>query len=150
MAQALVKDTVRGSARTVFSKLAGALKTVVIARYFGAAGVLDAYLLAFLPVSFVIDVLSGSMINALLPAFVEANENDGRRAALALYGNVQMRMLAILTGVAALLGLFAWPVLHVLATGFDDEKIRLTSEMMFIMLPFVPLSACNVCWRALL
>ena len=148
--RAIVKHTATVGVLTILAKVAGALKTVVIARYFGAAGVLDAYLLAFLPVSFVMDVVSGSMMNALLPAFVDANENDGRSAAMALYGSVQVRMLAILTAVGVLLAAFAWPVLHVLATGFDNAKIRLTSEMMFLMLPILPLSALNVCWRALL
>jgi putative peptidoglycan lipid II flippase len=150
MPQALVRDTAKVSGLTVLSKVAGALKTIVIARYFGAAGVLDTYLLAFLPVSFLIDVVSGSMINALLPAFVDTSERDGRNKALALYGSVQIRILGVLLGVGAILAVFAGPLLHILATGFDDEKIRLTRDLMFIMLPILPLSALNVCWRALL
>ena len=122
----------------------------MIARYFGAAGILDAYLLAFLPVSFLIDVVSGSMMNALLPAFIETGERRGRNAALALYGSVQIRILALLIACAALLAACAGPVLHILATGFDDEKIRLTRNLMFTMLPILPLSALNICWRALL
>lgn len=146
----LAKHTATVSIFTILSKVAGALKTVIIARYFGAAGVLDTYLLAFLPVSFVIDVLSGSMMNDLLPAFVETSESHGRKAALALHGSVQIRILGILLGIAAILAACAWPVLHLLATGFDDAKIRLTSEMMLFMLPILPLSARNVCWRSLL
>lgn len=150
MPQALVRDTATVSILTILSKVGGAVKTIVIARYFGAAGVLDTYLLAFLPVSFVIDVVSGSMMNALLPAFVDAAERRGRNEALALYGSVQIRMLAILITAAALLGAAAGPILHLLATGFNDDKIRLTRNLMFIMLPILPLSALNVSWRALL
>src|ERR1051325_3832610 len=150
MRQALVVDTAKVSVLTILSKIAGALKTIVIARYFGAAGVLDTYLLAFLPVSFVMDVLSGSMINALLPAFVEASERGGREDALALYGSVQARTFAMLVAVAAILTAAAHPLLHLLATGFDDEKVRLTATLMFIMIPILPLSALNVSWRALL
>jgi len=150
MRQALVVDTAKVSVLTILSKIAGALKTIVIARYFGAAGVLDTYLLAFLPVSFVMDVLSGSMINALLPAFVEASERGGREDALALYGSVQARTFAMLVAIAAILTAAAHPLLHLLATGFDDEKVRLTATLMFIMIPILPLSALNVSWRALL
>ena len=150
MPQALVKDTATVSVLTILSKVAGALKTIVIARYFGAAGVLDTYLLAFLPVSFVIDVVSGSMMNALLPAFVDAAEHRSRREALLLYGSVQIRILGILVLAAAILAAGAGPILHFLATGFDDEKIRLTRDLMCIMLPILPLSALNVSWRALL
>src|SRR4051812_39912464 len=100
MPRALVRDTAKVSILTILSKIAGAAKTIVIARYFGAAGVLDTYLLAFLPVSFLIDVVSGSMINALLPAFVNASELEGREEALALYGQVQLRILGILLALA--------------------------------------------------
>jgi len=150
MPRALVRDTAKVSILTILSKIAGAAKTVVIARYFGAAGVLDTYLLAFLPVSFLIDVVSGSMINALLPAFVDASEREGREEALALYGRVQVRILGILLATAVVLGIGAGPILHLLATGFDDEKIRLTRKMLLIMLPILPLSALNVTWRAVL
>jgi putative peptidoglycan lipid II flippase len=150
MPPALVRNTAKVSVLTILSKVAGALKTVVIARYFGAAGILDAYLLAFLPVSFLVDVVSGSMMNALLPAFIDASERRGRKAALALYGSVQVRLLAVLLVVATLLTACAGPVLHLLATGFDDDKIRLTRNLMFTMLPILPLSALNICWRALL
>jgi putative peptidoglycan lipid II flippase len=150
MPRALVRNTAKVSILTILSKVAGALKTVVIARYFGAAGVLDTYLLAYLPVSFLIEVVSGSMMNALLPAVIDLTERRGRDAALALYGSVQIRILAVLLAVAALLAACADPLLHGLATGFDDGKIRLTRNLMFTMLPILPLSALNVCWRALL
>jgi putative peptidoglycan lipid II flippase len=150
MPRALVRDTAKVSLLTVLAKLAGALKTVVIARYFGAAGILDAYLLAFLPISFVIDSISGSMMNALLPAFVETGEREGCKSALALYRNVQMRMLGLLLAVALAIALLASPLLHLLATGFGDDKILLTRNLLFIMLPILPLSALNVCWRAFL
>jgi putative peptidoglycan lipid II flippase len=90
------------------------------------------------------------MMNALLPAFIDASERRGRRDALALYGSVQIRVLLILIAFAAALAAFAGPLLRALATAFDDEKIRLTANLMFIMLPVLPLSALNVCWRALL
>ncbi len=150
MPQALVKNTAKVSVMTTLSKVAGGLKTVVIARYFGAAGVLDAYLLAYLPVSFLIDVVSGSMMNALLPAVIDFSERRGRQAALTLYGSVQIRILALLLAVAAVLAACAGPVLHFLATGFDAAKIRLTRNLMFAMLPILPLSALNICWRAVL
>jgi putative peptidoglycan lipid II flippase len=58
--------------------------------------------------------------------------------------------VGILLAGAILLAAGAAPFLHVLATGFDNDKIRLTAQQMFIMLPILPLSALNVTWRALL
>jgi len=148
MSPALIRNTAKVSILTFASKLAGALKTIVIARYFGSAGILDAYLLAFLPISFLADSISGSMMNALLPAYVEQTEQRGRSAALTLYYGVQRRMFLGLVAVAVVLAVFAGPVLRLLATGFDQEKIRATTNLMFLMLPILPLSALNICWRA--
>src|SRR5581483_1156564 len=99
------------------------------------------YLLAYVPIAFAIEVVSGSLMNALLPAFVDVTERSGRRKALALYGSVQIRTLVILLVAGIALAMSAEPVLRTLATGFDDAKIRLTARLMFIMLPILPLSA---------
>jgi putative peptidoglycan lipid II flippase len=150
MAPTLARNTAKVSLLTIAAKLAGALKTVVIARYFGAAGILDSYLLAFLPLAFLMDSMSGPMINALLPAYVEQAQRRSLRDAIELQRSVATRLLAVLTVVGAALGLFAGPVLHLFATGFDDEKIRLTRNLLLTMLPILPLSAVNACCRAAL
>jgi putative peptidoglycan lipid II flippase len=150
MAPTLVRNTAKVSLLTIATKAAGALKTIVIAQYFGAAGILDTYLIAYLPLSFLMDSISAPMVNALLPAYVERAQLRSRREASELQRSVAIRMLGAVTVVAAVLGLFSGPVLHLLATGFDGEKIRLTQNLLLTMLPILPLSAVNVCWRAVL
>ena len=59
------------SGLTALVKVAGAVKTIAIARFFGASGELDAYLLAFLIPSFLAEVLCGAIVPALVPRLVE-------------------------------------------------------------------------------
>src|SRR5215471_20592425 len=103
MAPTLVRNTAKVSLLTIAAKVAGALKTVVIAQYFGAAGILDAYLIAYLPLSFLMDSISGPMINALVPAYVERAQLRSRREAIELQRSVAIRMLGAVAVVAALL-----------------------------------------------
>ena len=51
-------------------KILGAAKVAFTASVFGASGQLDAYLIAFLIPSLFVDVLSGSMSAALVPALL--------------------------------------------------------------------------------
>src|SRR5258708_4099097 len=88
-------------------KVAGAAKVVLMARAFGMSDGLDAYLIAFVLPSFVSDTLSGSLPSALLPAFIEAREKQGRAAALRLYASVLRNALTLLAVVAP--GLAALP-----------------------------------------
>src|SRR5690348_11190665 len=77
----LISDTFGVSALTIAAKLAGTAKSVAIAKAFGTGPDLDAFLLAFLFPSFLADVFCGSLVPALVPAFVESNHKaDGVRA----------------------------------------------------------------------
>src|SRR6185437_7874310 len=66
-------------------KVAGAAKVVFTARAFGMSDGLDAYFIAFLLPSFVSDMLAGSINSALVPTFIEVQEQQGRPAAHRLY-----------------------------------------------------------------
>src|SRR6476646_9750095 len=140
----ILSDTVRIGALTLLVKLAGALKTVAIARYFGRGDLLDAYLMAFVIPSFAGDVLAGAITQSLLPVFFEIRESQGRLQAQQLYSNVLRGALALLSAISLAVALGAAPLLHLIASGFTPAKIQLTRALLFIMLPILPLSALNV------
>src|SRR3569623_1303709 len=74
----LIADTFGVSALTVAAKMAGAGKSVAIAKAFGTGPDLDAFLLASLVPSFLADVFCGSLVPALVPAFI-ASKHGGDR-----------------------------------------------------------------------
>src|SRR5512140_1001762 len=86
-------------------ELLGAAKVVVIASYFGAGDEFDTFLTAFLLPCFVADVLAASFSAALIPAFIEVRDTEGRAKANELLSGIlswTIRLLLISTLVLAL------------------------------------------------
>ena len=72
----------------VVAKLVGIIKELVVARAFGRSDDIDAFLIAFLLPSFVLNIGMGSLGYALVPVFVETRENLGVEHAYRLLGNI--------------------------------------------------------------
>ena len=146
----LFSDTARVGALNALAKLAGALKVVVIARYFGTSADLDAFLIAFLLPAFLADVVAGCITPSLVPVLVRtrADRGDGEIGEIA-------SSAAVLCGASlALLGLLlavgAPAILRILASGFSPSKLDLSASLFCLLLPGLPLSGFINVWRAVL
>jgi putative peptidoglycan lipid II flippase len=146
----ILRDTAHIGVLTTLVKVAGAAKMVVIARYLGAGEMLDAYLMAFLVPSFVGDSLSGAITQALLPTLVHVRKQGSEKEAERLYSGTLLGSTGLLLITAIMVAWLNKPLLRMIAPGFNDTKIDLTSSLLLIMLPILPLSAIGVTWRTLL
>ena len=147
MHRRILSDTVRIGALTACVKLSGALKTVIVARAFGAGDAVDAYLMAFLIPSFAGDVLAGAIAPSLLPILVEVKERQGSRRARNLASSVLASATALPLVVALLVALLSSPAMHFFASGFPAAKLKVTHTLLFWMLPILPLSAVTATFR---
>jgi len=150
MHRRILSDTVRIGALTACVKLSGALKTVIVARAFGAGDAVDAYLMAFLIPSFAGDVLAGAIAPSLLPILVEVKERQGSRRARNLASSVLASATALPLVVALLVALLSSPAMHFFASGFPAAKLKVTHTLLFWMLPILPLSAVTATFRTVL
>lgn len=150
MRRGILSDTARIGALTACVKVSGALKTVLIARSFGAGDSMDAYLAAFLIPSFAGDVLAGAISPALLPILVEVRERQSSRDARELASRVLAAATTLLALVAVITAALSWPALHLLASGFNVLKLKVTQSLLLVMLPILPLSAVAATFRTLL
>lgn len=146
----LFTDTVTVGAFTALGKLAGALKIVITARYFGTADALDAYLIAFVLPAFLADVIAGCLTPSIVPVLVRAKTRDGipgmhSAAQSALMFGIALMMFA--AAALAMLGPFAMPLL---GSSFTPGKLSLTIKLFLILLFWLPMSACLSTWRAVL
>lgn len=117
-----------------------AAKELVIARYFGRNDAIDAFFIAYLLPSFVVSLIVGALGAALIPVFVDVRQNRGAAAAQELFSSVALLNVVVLVVVASLLGLLAPYYLPYVASGFSAEKLRLTRELLLMLLPFVVFS----------
>jgi putative peptidoglycan lipid II flippase len=138
---------------SVFSAVAGlgaTARELVVARWFGRSDALDAFLIAYLLPSFVINLVSGSFSSALIPTFIQVRQTEGRDAAQRLFSGIMVWSLGLLVAVSILVGLFAPYYLPLLGSGFSSAKLMLTVHLLYVLLPFVVLSGLAATWTAVL
>ncbi len=137
-------------AATMVVKLASVVKEMAVARQFGTADALDAFLIAFLLPSFAINVVAGSLRVALLPTYVRVREQSGLQAAQGLLSGVMFWSLGLLLAISILLALGSFSIISLLASGFDPLKIALTQRLFFILLPLILLNGVSSVGAAVL
>ncbi|HEX7287458.1 MAG TPA: lipid II flippase MurJ [Candidatus Angelobacter sp.] len=115
-------------------------KELVIAQWFGRSDALDAFLIAYLLPSFVMNLLTGALASALVPVLVETRHRQGREASETLVSNVAFISLIVLSAVALLLALLAPLYLPWLGSSFSPEKLLLTRKLLYVLLPWIVLS----------
>lgn len=134
--------TVAGLLATV--KLAGAAKSLMCGRAFGATRELDCYFVAFSLVSLICDTVSGSLTPALIPALAGATN---RRSC---YGGLLYRWCGGLAAGAVVLGSCDLFLYRLMARNFSAPDLALTHKLLLIMAPMLPLTAAIAIFRALL
>lgn len=126
------------------------LRELYVAASFGTGDALDAFIVALVLPSFVINVVGGSVAAALIPTYIRVHDQEGQSEAQAVVSSIVL-LGAGLLGIAAILLALASPViLPLLASGFDPEKLELTRRLFLLLLPAVILGGVASIWSAVL
>ena len=147
--QAVVSNSTRNSALVaagiLLSRVAGLVRTAVIAHFLGVQAVADALQAAMRIPNLLQNLLGEGVLSAsFIPVYsrllAEGREDEAGRVAGAIAG-----LLTALTGVLALIGVvFAGPVTRVVAWGFSGSTLALATTLTRILFPgvgFLVLSA---------
>ncbi|MCD4705394.1 murein biosynthesis integral membrane protein MurJ, partial [bacterium] len=119
---------------TIISKILGLVRDRMLASFFGAGEVLDAYFAAFRIPDLIFNTLVlGALASAFVPIFVKLNQKDNKRAIA-----VSNSILNILTSVLALIAVIAIIkadfLVKLLVPGFNPFQLTLTIKLTRIML----------------
>jgi putative peptidoglycan lipid II flippase len=131
-------------------KLAIVFRELVVAWRFGTSEALDAFVIALLVPTFLINSVANSFNAALIPTYISVREEHGEKAAQRLFSGVMVWSLVLLIVVAVLMITAAPLYLRLLATGFSQEKLGLTFKLVCILTPVVLLRGVAVIWGAVL
>src|SRR2546430_3017409 len=134
----------------VVVKVTATLKELAVAYRFGTGDAVDAFLIAFLIPTLVINVVAGSLTAAFTPVYIEVRETQGSSAARRLFRSVTtggLGLVLVVTGVLLVLTPFT---ARFLAGSFSPEKLALTRWLFFLLLPVVLLNAVITTWSAVL
>jgi putative peptidoglycan lipid II flippase len=135
---------------TLGVKLASMLKEMLVAAWFGTGDAMDAFVIAFMVPSYIINVVAGSFNAALIPVHVDVRENEGAPAAQRLFSGTVALSLALLLAATLCLGLLGPVILPFLCSGFGLEKMMLTERLFYLLLPAVLISGLLTNWESVL
>jgi putative peptidoglycan lipid II flippase len=135
----VIRSSIKMAIATFFSRILGLVREQVMAAYFGASGVTDAFLVAYRIPNLLRDLFAeGAFSSAFVPTFVEANQESKEEARQLIWA--LFWLLFFITGTISLgMMIFAPELISIFAPAFlkDPEKFQITVNLTRIMAPFL-------------
>ena len=125
-------------------------KSMVVASFFGMGDTLEAFIIAFLPLLFVINVVIGAFTSSLIPTYIQVREQQGMNAARDLFAQSMIVAVVFLCIVTAVFALSSPYFLPLLGLGFGAEKLALTQRLFYFLLPILVIRGITTLWSAIL
>ncbi len=142
----LAVSTAFFSIATGVSRIAGLVREIIAASYFGVSGAMSAFTVAFQVPNLMRALFADAALQgAFVPVFTELLEKGRRREALTVAWSVFSLMAALLGALTLLFLLLAGPIMSAVTPGFHNspELRHLTITMSRVMFPVVLLLALS-------
>jgi len=126
------------SIATAASRIAGLVREIVAASYFGITGPMSAFTIAFQVPNLVRSLFADAALQAaFVPVFLEKLEQGDRREAFRLASQMIFLVTMILGAITAAFVLLAPVLVPLLAPGFEGELLDLTVTLSQILFPIL-------------
>ncbi|MCI0635392.1 MAG: murein biosynthesis integral membrane protein MurJ, partial [Actinobacteria bacterium] len=134
----LARSTAFFSFATGLSRIAGLVREIVAAGYFGVKGPMSAFTIAFQVPNLVRSLFADAAIQAaLVPVFTEHLERGERREAFRLVSTLIFGCVLVIGALTALFILVAPALMHVFAPGFEGRVYDLTVALSRLLFPIL-------------
>jgi putative peptidoglycan lipid II flippase len=135
----------RGILRAVLSvgaagavvKLVATAKEIAVAGVYGRSDAMDAFLAAALLPGLLVNLISESMNQALVPTLIRVDEQQGRERAQQLLSNAMLWMCLLLAGATAAMAMGARGFFPLIASHYGAAKMALSIRIFYALLPVV-------------
>src|ERR1017187_5347994 len=118
-------------------KLVANFKEVTVAGVYGRSDAMDAFLAAALIPGLLINLISESMNQALVPTLIRVREREGHDRAQELLSSSMLWMCVLLAAVSAVMALGARGFFPLIASNFPAAKLDLSVRIFYALLPVV-------------
>jgi putative peptidoglycan lipid II flippase len=136
----LARSTAFFSIATGLSRIAGLVREIVAASYFGITAPMSAFTIAFLIPNTVRSLFADAAIQAaFVPVFTEELERGRRLEAFRLASSLIFGVLVVLGAITAFFILIAPLVVPLIAPGFEGEQLDLTVALSRLLFPILVL-----------
>jgi putative peptidoglycan lipid II flippase len=134
----LGRSTAFFSIATAFSRVAGLVREIVAASYFGITGPMSAFTIAFQVPNLVRSLFADAAIQAaFVPVFTEELEKGNKREAFRLASTLIYLVTLVLAALTAVFVLAAPLIVPIFAPGFSGEILDLTVTLSQILFPIL-------------
>lgn len=121
-------------------KVVAAMKEFLVAGIYGRSDAMDAFLAAALIPGLLINLISESMNQALLPTLIRVREQEGHGRAQELLSSSMLWSCTMLAAASATMALGARQLFPLIASHFSAGKLELSEHLFYGLLPVVVLS----------
>jgi len=121
----------------VLVKLVATFKEVAVAGVYGRSDAMDAFLVAMLIPGLLINLISESMNQALVPTLIRVREHEGHDRAQQLLSSSMLWICLLLAAVSLLMALGAHLFFPLIASHFPAAKLELSIHIFYALLPIV-------------
>jgi putative peptidoglycan lipid II flippase len=126
------------SLATAASRIAGLVREIVAASYFGISGPMSAFTIAFQIPNLIRSLFADAAIQAaFVPVFLEKLEQGERREAFRLASQLIFLVTMVLGAITAVFVLAAPTLVPLFAPGFEGELLDLTVTLSQILFPIL-------------
>ncbi|CAB9539562.1 Peptidoglycan lipid II flippase MurJ [Bathymodiolus brooksi thiotrophic gill symbiont] len=127
---------------TFISRILGLIRDYIVARYFGANGLTDAFLVAFKIPNFLRRLFGeGAFSQAFVPILTDAKANHSEAEVQNIINHIGTKFLTILIILTLIAVLIAPAIIFMFAWGFyfdaDPTKFNLATDMLRITFPYL-------------
>jgi putative peptidoglycan lipid II flippase len=125
------------TAAGILVKIVATGKEFVVAGVYGRSDAMDAYLAAMLIPGLLVNLLSESMNQALVPTLIRVREKEGQERAQQLLSSSMLWLCLLLVAGSAAMALGARAFFPLIASHFDAGKLDLAVRLFYGLLPIV-------------
>lgn len=137
--KAIARNAAVVAGATLFSRILGFVRDVIVAFALGAGLFADAFFVAFRIPNLLRRLFGeGSLTMAFIPVFSRIREEEGEEAAQAMARSAMIWLGIILGGITVVVELLAGPLTMAIAPGFIDnaEQFQATVDLVRICFPY--------------
>jgi len=125
------------AAAGVLVKVVATFKEFTVAGVYGRSDAMDAFLAAILIPNLLINLISESMNQALVPTLVRVREHEGHERAQQLLSSSMLWVCILLGAASCAMALGARGFFPLIASHYSPEKLALSIRLFYALLPVV-------------
>jgi putative peptidoglycan lipid II flippase len=135
--RAIFRAALSVTAVGIVVKLVATGKEIAVAGAFGRSNAMDAFLAAALVPGLLINLISESMNQALVPTLIRVREQEGQERAQQLLSSSMLWMCVLLAAVSIAMAAVAPAFFPLIASRFPPAKLELSIRLFYGLLPAV-------------